>query len=180
MLRELKSKFTRWKHDRYLAMLSSRGMKIGRDVSIEDGFFLDPSHCYLIEIGDGCTLAPNVRILAHDASTRRLIGFTRLARVVIEKGCFIGDSVLVLPGVTIGEGSIVGAGSVVTRSIPKSSVAVGNPARVICSLEEFKHRQDGLLADSTQFSSDYWIGNASRTEIEELVAATERGPAFMV
>jgi maltose O-acetyltransferase len=180
MLRKLRSNFIRWKHQRYMQMLCNRGMKLGNGVSIEDGFFFDPSHCYLIEIGDNCTFAPNVRIIAHDASTRRITGFTRLARVIIENDCFIGDSVLILPGVTVGEGSIVGAGSVVTRSIPKGSVVVGNPARVLCTVEDFKARQLCNVAEGPKFSSDYWIGNASQRHLEELLAASERGPVFMV
>jgi acetyltransferase-like isoleucine patch superfamily enzyme len=51
--------------------------------------------------------------------------------VRIEKGCWIGEKVIILPGVNIGERSIIGAGSVVTKSIPAYSIAVGNPARVI-------------------------------------------------
>ena len=180
MLRKLRSNFIRWKHGRYIQMLCNRGMKLGRGVTIEDGFFFDPSHCYLIEIGDDCTFAPNVRIIAHDASTRRITGFTRLARVVIERDCFIGDSALILPGVTVGEGSIVGAGSVVTRSVPKGSVVVGNPARVLCTVDEFRARQLDNVAEGPKFSSDYWIGNASPRQLEELLAASERGPVFMV
>lgn len=51
--------------------------------------------------------------------------------VHIGKNCWIGEKVVILPGVTIGEYSIIGAGSVVSRSIPKKSIAVGNPAKVI-------------------------------------------------
>lgn len=51
--------------------------------------------------------------------------------VVIEKNAWIGSNVVILAGVTIGEGSIVGAGAVVTKDIPKFSVAVGVPAKVI-------------------------------------------------
>lgn len=51
--------------------------------------------------------------------------------VTIENGVWIGNNVIILPNVTIGEKSIVGAGSVVTKSIPAYSVAVGNPAHVI-------------------------------------------------
>ncbi|WVQ73607.1 hypothetical protein IAR50_003187 [Cryptococcus sp. DSM 104548] len=51
--------------------------------------------------------------------------------IVIEDDCWIGGGAIILPGVTVGKGSTVGAGSVVTKSIPPRSVAVGNPARVI-------------------------------------------------
>ena len=54
--------------------------------------------------------------------------------VVIEKNVWLGDNVVVLPGVTIGEGCIVGASAVVTKSLPPYSVCVGNPAKVIKSI----------------------------------------------
>jgi acetyltransferase-like isoleucine patch superfamily enzyme len=55
----------------------------------------------------------------------------RIAPIVIKRGCWIGQNVVVMPGVTIGELSIIGANSVVTRDIPARSIAVGAPARVI-------------------------------------------------
>lgn len=56
--------------------------------------------------------------------------------VVLKKGCWLGANVIVLPGVTIGENSVVGAGSLVTRSIPDGVLAAGNPARIIRNLGE--------------------------------------------
>lgn len=58
-------------------------------------------------------------------------GHSKALQVRLKKGCWIGANVILLPGVTIGENSVVGAGSVVTKSIPDGVVAVGNPARVI-------------------------------------------------
>jgi acetyltransferase-like isoleucine patch superfamily enzyme len=55
--------------------------------------------------------------------------------IILKKGCWIGGGTLLLPGVTIGENSVVGAGSVVSKSIPSFVVAAGNPARVIRSIE---------------------------------------------
>nr|WP_143033346.1 DapH/DapD/GlmU-related protein [Prevotellamassilia timonensis] len=54
-------------------------------------------------------------------------------KVIIEDDCWIGFNVIILPGVTIGKGSIIGAGAVVTKSIPPYSVAGGVPAKVIKS-----------------------------------------------
>jgi acetyltransferase-like isoleucine patch superfamily enzyme len=56
--------------------------------------------------------------------------------VVLQKGCWLGANVIVLPGVTIGENSVVGAGSLVTRSIPACHLAAGNPARIIKNIGE--------------------------------------------
>lgn len=56
--------------------------------------------------------------------------------VVLKKGCWLGANVIVLPGVTIGENSVVGAGSLVTRSVPAGVLAAGNPAKVIRNIGE--------------------------------------------
>ena len=167
------------KRQGYLRGLQARGMKLGQDVTIQDGFFLDPSHCYLIEIQSFCTLAPNVRLIAHDASTKRFMNATRLGRIVIEEGCFIGDSVIILPGVTIGNGSIIGAGSVVTRSIAPRSVAVGNPAKVLCTVAEYLERVGVALAAGRYFGPEYSIERASPSQIREIVAACDLGPTFI-
>jgi maltose O-acetyltransferase len=171
MLRRLWSAALRVKRARYIARLCGRGLKLGENVSLQDGVFLDPSHCYLIEIGARCVLAPNVRLIAHDASSKCVVGATRLASIVIGEDCFIGDSTIVLPGVTIGRASIIGAGSVVTRSIPPGSVAAGNPARLISTLGAFRDQQADLMALGQSFSADYWIGSATKEQIAELVVA---------
>jgi maltose O-acetyltransferase len=56
---------------KYITALISNGMKLGKNVSIIDTFYFDPSHCFLISIGDNCTICPNVRLIAHDASTKK-------------------------------------------------------------------------------------------------------------
>ncbi|HDY8018443.1 TPA: DapH/DapD/GlmU-related protein [Vibrio vulnificus] len=61
-------------------------------------------------------------------------GFYEAKSVTLKKGCWIGAGVIILPGVTIGKNSVVGAGSVVTKCVPDYSVAVGNPAKVIKTL----------------------------------------------
>jgi len=74
-------KITGWIRDRYhllesrktrkyIDRLVENGLRLGKNVAIVDRFFLDPSHCFLISIGDNCTICPNVRLIAHDASTK--------------------------------------------------------------------------------------------------------------
>jgi acetyltransferase-like isoleucine patch superfamily enzyme len=92
-----------------------------------------------ISIGDNVTLASGVAILDHDHrfanhGSQRIADGYETAPVKIGSNVWIGDKVIVLKGVTIGNNVTVGAGSVVTRDIPDNSVAVGVPARVIsCS-----------------------------------------------
>ena len=119
------------------------GLTVGKNFNPQLGFDLDASHCWLITIGDNVTFAPGVRILAHDASMHYALGYTKIAPVTIGDNVFIGADSVVLPGTTIGADSIVGAGSVVTKDVPAGMVYAGNPAREICTVQEFlaKHAQ---------------------------------------
>ena len=122
--------------------LVEMGLTVGRNFNPQLGFDLDPSHCWLITIGDDVCFAPNVRILAHDASMYQFLGHTKIGRVTIGNKVFIGANSVVLPGTTIGDNVIIGAGSVVTKDVPSGQVFAGNPARYLCDTEDFvaKHR----------------------------------------
>ncbi len=90
-----------------------------------------------VEIGDNVMMGPEVIILSDNHSHDRIdIPMTEQGQeerrpVKIEDDVWVGARVIILPGVVIGAHSIVGAGAVVTKSIPEYSVAVGNPARVV-------------------------------------------------
>ena len=70
--------------------LISMGMKVGKNFGRLNGVILDPSHCWLIEIGDNVTMAPRVHILCHDASTKAFLNYTKIGRVTIGNNVFIG------------------------------------------------------------------------------------------
>lgn len=99
---------------------------------------IDSSYCFLIDIGDKVSLAPNVIILAHDGSLRQVAGVLRICQVIISNNVFIGAGAIVLPGVTIGDDVIIGSGSVVTKNLPSNSVCAGSPCRIIKSMDEFQ------------------------------------------
>jgi maltose O-acetyltransferase len=170
-----------FKKKRYINKLVNNGLKLGNNVLIVDTFFFDPSHCYLLSIGDNSTICPNVRLIAHDASTKKHLGFTKFGKIEIKENCFIGDSTIVLPNVTIGPNSIIGAGSVVTKSIPPNMVAVGNPAKPICSLESYllKIRNS---ADSGKkiFGEEYSIERLDVKKRQELIAAANNTIGFII
>jgi maltose O-acetyltransferase len=163
----------------YIEGLVRRGLVMGNNVQIVADIFLDPSHCFLIRIGDNVTFAPNVRIIAHDASTKQFLGSTRIASVRIMDDCFIGDSVIVMPGVTIGPRVIVGAGSVVTRDIPPDSVAAGNPARVIGALDEYLKKRKSAAAERKVFGPEYHIERLDDRRRAEILDALSKGPGFI-
>ncbi|HET9059731.1 MAG TPA: hypothetical protein VFN61_07405, partial [Acidimicrobiales bacterium] len=82
------------------------GLCLGKDVYIAPSVLIDYVATHLITIDDYATLAPRAQVLAHDASTREALGYTRLAPVHIGKRAFIGAATLVLPGSTIGDGAV--------------------------------------------------------------------------
>ena len=98
--------------------------------------FLDCNH---ITIGSDTLIAPNVQIYTafHPISAQERFNpsskwaLTQSAPVKIGNKCWIGGSVIILPGVEIGDNVTIGAGSVVTKSIPANSLAVGNPCKVV-------------------------------------------------
>ena len=137
--------------------LVSMGMTVGKNFKRLNGVILDPGHCWLIEIGDNVTIAPRVHILCHDASTKQHLGYTKIGRVTIGNNVFIGAESVVLPGATIGDNVIIGANSTVTHDIPENSVAVGSPARVICSLEEYLAKERSRMEHSPCYGEEYTL-----------------------
>jgi maltose O-acetyltransferase len=164
----------------YLDYLVAKGLKMGRNVQIVDTFFIDPSHCFLISIGDNSIICPNVRLIAHDASTKMILGYTKIGLITIKENCFVGDSTIVLPNVTIGSNSIIGSGSVITKDVPPNSVAAGNPAKVICSVDEYIAKIRVISKEKTIFGHDYYIDNLDESKRREIISSIGRSIGFIV
>lgn len=90
------------------------------------------------EIGEHVMMGPECLIYTRnhqfDTSEKKYVGYTEYKKVIIEDNVWIGARCIILPGVKIGKGSTIGAGSVVTKDIPPYSVAAGNPASIIKKL----------------------------------------------
>ena len=108
-----------------IQMARAMGIKVGKKVYIGKYCIIDDTFSNLITIEDNVVISFGATITAHDASNNKV------APVVIKKGAFIGARSIILPGVTLAENSIVGAGSVVTRDVSRGKVVVGCPAREI-------------------------------------------------
>lgn len=160
--------------------LRRAGVRIGQRVSLQPGVVLDESHGWLITIGDDVTLAPRVVVLAHDASTKRALGFTRVGRVDIGDRTFVGGNSVILPGVRIGSDCVIGAGSVLSRDVPDGSVAAGNPARVLGATADYLARQRARLAEGPRFGRGYTQGGGITPEMQrEMRDALGEGPGFV-
>ena len=115
----------------------------GRHVHLGSGVYanfnltlVDDTHIY---IGDGTLIAPNVVIATAGHPVLPELRAKALQfnmPVHIGKNCWLGAGVIVLPGVTIGDNTVVGAGAVVTKDLPANVVAVGNPARILRTIGE--------------------------------------------
>ncbi|MFJ8076958.1 sugar O-acetyltransferase [Streptomyces sp. NPDC096176] len=123
----------------------------GTHISIGAGTFVNYNFTALdvapITIGKDCQIGPNVQLLTptHPLEPQPRRDKLEAARpITVGDNVWLGGGVIVLPGVTIGDNSVVGAGAVVTKDIPANVVAVGNPARVVRSLEpvDDTHRAD--------------------------------------
>lgn len=159
----LRAKLMRLRSEISTEELVKLGLTVGNNFSRQEKTLIDQSHCWLINIGNDVTLAPRVHILAHDASTKKSLGYTRIGFVNIGNNVFIGASSTVLPGVKIGDNVVIGAGSVVSKDIPSNSVAVGNPAKVICSYNDFVERKKSEMKNTTVFDEKYTLRNPNIT-----------------
>lgn len=137
--------------------LMKMGMKVGENFKRLNGVILDPSHCWLIDIGDNVTLAPRVHIMCHDASTKQFLGVTKIGGVSIGNNVFVGAGSVILPDVAIGNNVIIGANSTVTHDVPDNSVYVGTPARFLCSLDEYLHKERKRMETAPYYGEEYTL-----------------------
>ena len=130
------------------AYLRKLGCKVGdktRFVGKVLGYGSEP---YLIEIGSNCLISDNINFHTHDGGVKVLnaAGYfggkrmDKMGRIKIGDNCFIGSGARIMMGVVIGDNCIIGANSIVTKSIPSNSVVGGVPAKVICTLDDYYHK----------------------------------------
>ncbi len=145
------------------------GVKIGNNVHVLNSK-IDKGYGYLIEIGNNVTIT-GATILAHDASIKKFLGYTKIGKVIIGNDVFIGTGAIVLPNVIIGDNVIVGAGAVVRDSIPSNSVVTGNPATIVCTTEEYIEKNRERMKASHLYISE----NSIRTKEEKMKIRDEIG-----
>ena len=120
----------------------ARGVTIGKNFDGPDSA-IDFCFGHLVTIGDNVTIF-GTTILAHDGSTKKFLGYSKVGPVNIGDNVFIGYGCIVLPNVTIGSKVIVGAGTVISRDIPDNVVVVqgtDSTYRVLCTFDEYIEKQ---------------------------------------
>lgn len=131
-----------WEH---IASCQAYARHLG--VSIGNNCFIAtrnwPFEGYLVRIGDNVGITKDVAIHTHGGARcirKEHPDFDVFGKVVIEDWAYIGAHSQIMPGVTIGEGALVAAGSIVTKSVAPHTVVGGNPAKFICTTEEYYER----------------------------------------
>ncbi len=136
----------------------AKGVTIGSNCEVYSsvGFGSEP---YLITIGDRVRLNHGVTFVTHDGGVwvlRNLYddmgNVDRFGKITVGNNVHIGTDVVIMPGVTIGNNVVIGVGAIVTKDIPDNSIAVGVPARVIETVEEYKVKNMDKF-DYTKFMS---------------------------
>lgn len=124
-----------------------RGVKVGKYADIQREAYIDEVYPHMIQIDDYCGVCPKAVILAHEKWYKPLkpyFGGLKVRKVHMKRGSMISVGAIVLPGVTIGECSVVAAGAVVTQDVPDYCVVGGIPAKVIKKLDKKPFDSDGM------------------------------------
>lgn len=117
------------------------GVKVGEDCLFYSANF--GSEPYLVTIGNRVQIAGNVHFWTHGGVwplRKEDPKFDYFGKIIVGNNVYIGSHSAILPGVTIGDNVIIGGKAVVTKSVPANSIVVGNPAKVVGSLPDFRHK----------------------------------------
>ncbi len=124
-------------------VLKKIGCHVGKDIFVGDSVKIDSGHSDLIYIDDHAHITGGCRLLCHQRDLKYYFKGDdaaklpyKLGEIHIGKGVMIGMESLIMPGVTIGDGAIIGAYSLVTKDIPAWTIAIGRPAKVVKTIKE--------------------------------------------
>lgn len=131
-------------------LMRKMGCHVGKGCFIGDHVRIDQGHADMITLEDNVSIASGSRLLCHQrdfsdycvGDDYMQLGYI-VKPIVLKRGCLIGMESFVMPGVTVGEGAIVGAGSMVTKDVPAWTVAVGRPAKVVRQIPERERNNGG-------------------------------------
>lgn len=129
-------------------------------VNIGTNNFIPDKNCwssepYLITVGSNCQITTGVRIFTHgggNVARNKYPNFDVFGKVIIGDWVYIGTNSLIMPGVTIGDGALIAAGSVVTKSVPPKVVVGGNPARILYTVDDYIRHNEKFNLNSKKLN----------------------------
>lgn len=133
----------------------------------EHNSLIDTLTPQFVKIGDNFISAPGSMILAHDASTFIFTEKYVVKPTIVGDNVFLGAGAIILPGVRIGNNVIIGAGSIISKNIPDNVVVAGNPAKIICKLEDYLIKHENELYKSPYSMADIISNGISKKDILE-------------
>lgn len=147
--------------DKYIDHLREIGVKIGKGSCIFDTHHvdIDETRPELLEIGNHVFIHRGTTIMTHDWASWCFVNshhefYPAHRKVVIGNNVWMGMNVTILGGARIGDNVIIGAGSIVTKSIPSNSVALGCPAKVVCSYQDYlKKREAAYVNEAIEYAN---------------------------
>lgn len=162
--------------EKYIEFLKKQGCRIGKGTYIYASptqIYIDTLNPYMIEIGENVQIARGVTILTHDYAwsvLKKVYGdvLGSIGKVKIGNNVFIGMNSTIVKGTSIGDNVIIGANSFVSGKIPSNCVIGGNPAKVICTIEEYYNkRKDKQLNEAVDIVKNYYdvYGKIPKKEI---------------
>jgi maltose O-acetyltransferase len=150
--------------------------RVGKDVYIGLDVMIDPTlDGSLVTIEDEATITSRVVILTHDASSNRRINSSFRSPVRIGKRAFIGYCSIILPGVTIGNDTIIGAGSIVTKNVEDGTIVAGCPAKKIGLSKELDEERLQMMKNMICYSSSDISSNSQETQIIDQIYRDKGG-----
>ena len=128
--------------DQKIKYFRQEGVQIGEGCEIHtNNLTTEP---YLLRIGDHVFISEGVYFVNHNGATwilrEKIPDIQAFGPIIVKNNCYIGKNVIVFPNVTIGNNCIIQTGSVVISNIPDNSIAMGSPARVVGSVDDFKKK----------------------------------------
>lgn len=166
------------KNEEFIQILEKKGITCGVHTKFFDipSIYIDDQRPWMLEIGDYCKITKGVIILNHDYSRsvlRRVYGeiIEGSQKTKIGNNVFIGMNSIILMGTEIGNNVIVGAGSIVKGKIPDNVVIAGNPARIICTLDQYYEKRKKLYINEAKIcANSFKEKNKRYPTIEEMGA----------
>ncbi len=162
LIKTFKLKYANSSWDRKREYLRKQGATIGDGTRFNCGVGALGTEPYLVTIGRDCLFSADVHFFSHDGGVKVLntlgyfdgVKMDKMRRITVGDNVYIGTGAYIMGGVTIGDNVIIGAGSIVTKDIPSNSCAVGVPATVKCSVEEYFVKNKEFFYDTSNLSGN--------------------------